>query len=212
MIIEKKIGDGTITRSQQLSVHENVIENCWSEACYQHILWIRKEQKVSFVFSLKNGHTALSPFGRFLLNPSKEKNKHNSNKHCQVTEDQIFTVIKWSIRYSLLLLFFLQTDTTNTELKPLFGSSICKIESVFTEDSIETVPDAKGNSHTRPKRTHAPPTLTTWSYPRLAGRPQFPVPAWMSRGYTCECGGNLLPVSIQHVLFSPGDWSKSLPL
>lgn len=31
---------------------------------------------------------------------------------------------------------FLQTDTTNTELKPLFGSSICKIESVFTEDSM----------------------------------------------------------------------------
>lgn len=40
--------------------------------------------------------------------------------------------------YLLLLLFyfFLQTNTTNTELKPVFGSSICKIESVFTEDNI----------------------------------------------------------------------------
>lgn len=48
------------------------------------------------------------------------------------------------------IFYFLRTDTTNTELKPLFGSSICKIESVFTEDNIESVPDAKGNSHMRP--------------------------------------------------------------
>lgn len=46
--------------------------------------------------------------------------------------------------------YFLPTDTTDTELKPLFGSSICKVESVFTEDNVESVPDAKGNSHTRP--------------------------------------------------------------
>lgn len=62
------------------------------------------------------------------------------------------------------IFYFLQTDTTNTELKPLFGSSISKIESVFTEDNIESVPDAKGNSQTRPERTHAP-TPTVWSYP-----------------------------------------------
>lgn len=48
------------------------------------------------------------------------------------------------------IFYFLQIDTTNTELKPLFGSSICNIESVFTEDNIESVPDAEGNSHTRP--------------------------------------------------------------
>lgn len=38
--------------------------------------------------------------------------------------------------YLFIINFFLQTDTTNTELKPVFGSSICKIESVFTEDNI----------------------------------------------------------------------------
>lgn len=33
-------------------------------------------------------------------------------------------------------IFSPKTDTTNTELKSLFGSSICKVESVFTEDNI----------------------------------------------------------------------------
>lgn len=102
----------------------------------------------------KKWHTALSPFGRFLLNPSKEKqtqfkqtlsNDLRSNIYNNQMEYQIHL-----IDYLFIFFFFLQTDTTNTELKPLFGSSICKIESVFTEDNIESVPDAKGNSHTRP--------------------------------------------------------------
>lgn len=46
--------------------------------------------------------------------------------------------------------FFSQTYTTNTELTSLFGSSICKIKSVFTEDNIYSVPDAKGKHQMRP--------------------------------------------------------------
>lgn len=52
-------------------------------------------------------------------------------------EYQIYFTYYYLFLFCFFVVFvFLQTDTTNTELKPLFGSSICKIESVFTEDNI----------------------------------------------------------------------------
>lgn len=61
--------------------------------------------------------------------------------------------------------FFLQTDTTNTELKPVFGSSICKIESVFTEDNIVS---------SRCKRKQSYKALeNTCSYPTIGSYPTY---------------------------------------
>lgn len=48
----------------------------------------------------------------------------------------------WLIFFFFLSFFFLQTDTTNTELETSLWL-LLKIESVFTEDNIESVPDAK---------------------------------------------------------------------
>lgn len=163
-----------------------------------------KRAKVSIVFKWQ---TALSPFGWFLLNPSKEK--HSSNK--QVIYDQIFTIIKWNMRLIWLIIFFffffLQTDTTNTELKPLFGSFLCKIQSVFTEDNIESVPDAKETVIQGPKEHMLLPYHLVLPY--APGSPRIPVPAGV--GCTPGCGANLRPVSIQQVLFFQQEGSKSLP-
>lgn len=106
-----------------------------------------------------------------------------------------------------LSFFFLQTDTTNTELKPLFGSSICKIESVFTEDNIESVPDAKETVIQGPKEHMLLPYHLVLPY--VPGSPRIPVPAGV--GCTQGCGANLLPLSIQRVLFFQQEGSKSLP-
>lgn len=109
--------------------------------------------------------------------------------------------------FSFFLFFFLQTDTTNTELKPLFGSSICKIESVFTEDNIESVPDAKETVIQGPKEHMLLPYHLVLPY--VPGSPRIPVPAGV--GCTQGCGANLLPLSIQRVLFFQQEGSKSLP-
>lgn len=62
------------------------------------------------------------------------------------------------------IIFFSRTYTTNTELTSLFGSSICKVKSVFTEDNIYSVPDTKGKQPDEaPKNTCPGPTI--WSYP-----------------------------------------------
>lgn len=59
---------------------------------------------------------------------------------------------------------FFQTDTTNTELKSLFGSSICKIELVFIEDNYIVSSRCKRKQPYKAlKNTCSYPTI--WSYP-----------------------------------------------
>lgn len=85
---EKKVTRKIYERDWRL--HHNKVSmiircpwKCHSELVTLSMLQIypldSKRAKVSIVFKWQ---TALSPFGWFLLNPSKEK--HSSNKHCQV--------------------------------------------------------------------------------------------------------------------------------
>lgn len=61
------------------------------------------------------------------------------------------------------MFIFLQTDTT--ELKPIFGSFICKIESVsvFTEDKMVSSRCKRKQSYKALMNTYSYPTI--WSYP-----------------------------------------------
>lgn len=122
-----------------------------------------KRAKVSIVFKWQ---TALSPFGWFLLNPSKEK--HSSNK--QVIYDQIFTIIKWNMRFIWLIIFFFfffanwhYKYRAETSLWLLYMQNWIGLH--WRQYRISS--RCKRNSHTRPERTHAPtlpfgPTLCTW--------------------------------------------------
>ena len=60
----------------------------------------------------------------------------------------------------MFILIFLQTDTI--ELKPVFGSFICKIESVFIEDKKGQFQMQK-ETYKALRNTYSYPTI--WSYP-----------------------------------------------
>lgn len=114
------------------SVHENVIQSWWSRACCKYILWIRKEQTFLF-FCFKKWQTALSPFGWFLLNPSKKKQTQfkqtlSSDLRSNIYNNQMEYQINFIYYYLFLfcIFYFLQTDTTqiqswNLSLAPLYA-------------------------------------------------------------------------------------------
>lgn len=118
------------------------------------------EKSKSFYF-LRSGIPALSPFGWFLLNPSKKKQTIQtlpSDLRSNIYNNQKEYQICFTYYYFSFVLFF-QTDTTNTELKPVFGSSICKIESVFTEDNIVSSRCKRKQSYKALKNTCSYPTI-----------------------------------------------------
>ena len=87
--------------------------------------------------------------------------------------------------FSCVYFIFLQTDTT--ELKPVFGSFICKIESVFIEDKKGQFQMQKDTVIQGPKEH----ILLSYHLvlPYLPGSPHIPVPAWV--GCTHGYGANL---------------------
>lgn len=159
----------TITRSQW----EQCPWKCNSELMKSSMLRIypldSKRANVSgFLFCFKKWHTALSPFGWFLLNPSKKKQTQFKQTRSSDLRSNIYNnQMEYQICFLLLLfIYFLQTDTTtNTELKPLFGSSICKIESVFTEDSMYVVSSRRKRKQSYETLNHTCSCPSIWSYP-----------------------------------------------
>lgn len=175
---------------------------------------LEKSKGFHFFVVVARSGIPLSSFGQFLLNPSKKKQTQfkqtlpsdlRSNIYNNQMEYQIYLLLMHVCCFFFCVFFFLQTDTT--ELKPVFGSSICKTN----QSSLKTtysVPDAKRNSGTKPQRTHAPilpfgPTLFIWKSSNSS-------PAWV--GCTHGCGATYCLYLHSKSCCFHREWSKSLPL